>query len=408
MILHKRMAAFAAMGFVMAAGAHAQEAEVMHWWTSEGESKAVAVFADAYGDAGGVWVDSAIAGGPAARQAAITRIVAGDPPTANQFNTSREFEDLVEQGLLADLGEYADTEQWKSVMPESLVETASRDGKFYALPINIHGRSWIFYNADVLEEVGAEPPQGWGDDMFAALDKVKAAGKVPLALSGTPVYELMVFHSIMLDRGGADLWYGAYRDRNEEVLEGDAMRETFETFARLRDYVDPGSPGRLWNAATNMVITGDAAFTSVGDWAKAEFLAAGMTPGEEFGCILPGGVLSIGGDVFVFPVQKDEDAKAAQALLVEVMSDPQVLKDFNLVKGSIPPRSDIDMSDTDVCTQIGSKALQSADTRLPRMSMLVPGTVEGEVQDLVSEFWNDPSMTVDEAMERHAEIVINN
>ena len=151
-----------------------------------------------------------------------------------------------------------------------------------------------------------------------------------------------------------------------------------------------------------------AAFTSVGDWAKAEFLAAGMTPGEEFGCILPGGVLSIGGDVFVFPVQKDEDAKAAQALLVEVMSDPQVLKDFNLVKGSIPPRSDIDMSDTDVCTQIGSKALQSADTRLPRMSMLVPGTVEGEVQDLVSEFWNDPSMTVDEAMERHAEIVINN
>ena len=45
------------------APAHAQEikAEVIHWWTSGGESAAVKVFADQFTKAGGTWVDTAIA-----------------------------------------------------------------------------------------------------------------------------------------------------------------------------------------------------------------------------------------------------------------------------------------------------------------------------------------------------------
>ena len=42
-------------------------AEVIHWWTSGGESAAIAVFADAFNAAGGKWVDNAVAGGSAIR-----------------------------------------------------------------------------------------------------------------------------------------------------------------------------------------------------------------------------------------------------------------------------------------------------------------------------------------------------
>ncbi len=83
-----------------AASAGAQEkAEVIHWWTSGGESAAVKVFADAFNAAGGTWVDSAIAGGEAARTAGINRIVGGKPPTAMQFNTGKQFDELVANGL---------------------------------------------------------------------------------------------------------------------------------------------------------------------------------------------------------------------------------------------------------------------------------------------------------------------
>src|SRR3954469_8144369 len=94
-----------------------EKAEVIHWWTSGGESAAVKVFADQYTKAGGVWVDNAVAGGENARAAAINRIVGGNPPTASQFNTGRQFDDLVKQGLLNNLDTVATAEKWKSFLP---------------------------------------------------------------------------------------------------------------------------------------------------------------------------------------------------------------------------------------------------------------------------------------------------
>ena len=76
------------------------KAEVVHWWTSGGESAAVKTLADAYRAAGGVWIDMAVALGEQARAVAINRIVGGNPPTAAQFNTSKQFLDIVEQGML--------------------------------------------------------------------------------------------------------------------------------------------------------------------------------------------------------------------------------------------------------------------------------------------------------------------
>ena len=67
------------------AQAQANRAEVIHWWTSGGESAALQELASAYKAAGGTWVDNAIAGGEPARATAINRMVGGNPSTAAQF-----------------------------------------------------------------------------------------------------------------------------------------------------------------------------------------------------------------------------------------------------------------------------------------------------------------------------------
>ena len=46
--------------------------------------------------------------------------------------------------------------------------------------------------------------------------------------------------------------------------------------AGTRTYVDANFSGRDWNLASAMVINGDAAFQFMGDWAKGEFLNAGV------------------------------------------------------------------------------------------------------------------------------------
>ena len=87
----------------------AEHIELLHWWTSGGESAAVKVFAERFDAAGGTWVDTAIANGTSARTAGINRIVGGNPPTASQFNTGKQFDDLVSQGLLNTVDQVAES-----------------------------------------------------------------------------------------------------------------------------------------------------------------------------------------------------------------------------------------------------------------------------------------------------------
>src|SRR6478736_3230805 len=128
------------------ASAQEMQAEVLHWWTSGGESAAVKVFADQFKAQGGTWVDTAIAGGVAARTAGINRIVGGNPPTVMQFNTGKQFDELVANDLLRDMDAIATAGKWREVLPPAVADAATRDGKFYAVPVNIHGQNWLFYN----------------------------------------------------------------------------------------------------------------------------------------------------------------------------------------------------------------------------------------------------------------------
>ena len=151
--------AVAAM-FVLAAPASAEErAEVIHWWTSGGESAAVKVFAEQFRAAGGTWVDTAIAGGANARTAAINRTVGGDPPTAMQFNTGKQFDDLVENELLANVDAQEAAQNWKAILPAAFVQAVTRNGHVYAVPVNIHGQNWLFYSNAALHRAGVQPPR---------------------------------------------------------------------------------------------------------------------------------------------------------------------------------------------------------------------------------------------------------
>ena len=94
------------------ASAAPPKAEVMHWWTSAGESAAVHVFADAFNKAGGQWTDNAIAGGETAIAAEISRVTGGNPPTAMQLPTGKQLDDLVAQNLLSNLDDLAAAENF--------------------------------------------------------------------------------------------------------------------------------------------------------------------------------------------------------------------------------------------------------------------------------------------------------
>ena len=405
--MNKNVSALAlAVSLAWAGPALAQEkAEVIHWWTSGGESAAVKVFADQYTKTGGTWVDTAIAGGANARTAAINRTVGGTPPVMMQFNTGKQFDELVENGLLNDVEAIAVEQKWKDKIPGPILAAVTRNGKMFAVPVNIHGQNWIFYNTDVLKKVGVEEPKNW-DEAIAAMEKVKAAGLIPLAFSGQKTWERNLFNAVMLGQGGPKLWQAVYGDKDQAAVKSAEFKNVAETYGKLRAFVDSGAPGRNWNDATSLVIQGKAGFQVMGDWAKGEFIAAGQTAGKEYGCAILSkgtGGYAMGGDVFAFPKTKDPAALKAQVTLAKVLLDPETQLMFNKKKGSIPARQDVDVSSMDVCAQKAVKMIADKSQQAPAQELLTPPAVTGAVEDVISSFWNNPGQSTDTFAQKFGE-----
>ncbi len=379
------------MGLGALAHAAGPKAEVIHWWTSGGESAAVKQFSQAYTAAGGVWVDTAIALGEQARSVAINRIIGGNPPTAAQFNTSKQFLDIVEQGMLNNVDEIALRDGWDKFLPETVLNVVRVKGHFYAAPVNIHMPTWIWYSKSAFKKAGitAEPKNM--DEMFAALDKLKAAGLIPLAHGGQPWQENIVFTAMLANVGGTELYLKVMRDRDPAAIQGDAFRKVLTSYKRLQSYVDKGAPGRNWNDATALLITGKAGMQIMGDWAKGEFALANQAPGKDYGCIAGFGARSpyvIQGDVFVFPKTSDAEAIKAQKLLASVMLSPAVQVEFSNKKGSIPVRTDVDSSRLDICAQQGLTIMKDKSRQLGNGEVYLNPDQNGSLSDILTAYWN--------------------
>ncbi len=117
--------------FMIPSLASATDLEVIHWWTSPGETAAVNQFKKAFDNdgAGDKWIDDALAGGDVARSTDMQRIQGGDPPGAAQFNPGREYEELIKNNQLLDLTDLATADNWeKTFLPADFSAGCIVDG----------------------------------------------------------------------------------------------------------------------------------------------------------------------------------------------------------------------------------------------------------------------------------------
>jgi glucose/mannose transport system substrate-binding protein len=400
-------AVFAASVALPVGAAHATDLEVTHWWTSGGEAAAVAELAKAFDASGNTWVDGAIAGGGStARPIMISRITGGDPMAATQFNHGRQAEELVEAGLMRDLTDLATSEGWADVVAApALLESCTLDGQVYCVPVNIHSWQWLWLSNKAFEDAGVAVPTNW-DEFVAAGPKLREAGKIPLAVGGQPWQRSGAFNVLMNALGGKDLTMQVYDEKNAEVAAGPEVAKIFAAAAQARE-LSEGSNVQDWNQATNLVITDAAGGQIMGDWAQGEFQVAGEVAGTDYTC-LPGlGVnemISTDGDAFYFPVVDDEEISAAQEALASVMFNAETQVAFNLKKGSLPIRKDIDLAAANDCMKKGLEILAAGNT-VTSINQLISPDTNTQIEQLMTEFFSDMSITPEDAQARFAEII---
>ena len=183
----------------------------------------------------------------------------------------------------------------------------------------------------------------------------------------------------------------ARRDRDQKALNSEEFKKVLLAFKRMQSYVDAGSPGRNWNDATAMLISGKGGMQIMGDWVKGEFAAAKQVPGKDFGCIPglnPASPYLIQGDAFVFPKTSNADTVNAQKLLAKVMLAPTTQLEFNKLKGSIPIRTDVDTSSMDICAQAGMAIMKDKSRQVGISEVFLTPDQNGAMQDVLTAFWN--------------------
>lgn len=406
MELTRKLLAATAIVSASASLASATELEVMHWWTSGGEAAAVAEFANAFNATGNTWVDAAIAGGESARAVMVSRITGGDPMGAFQFNHGRQAEELIEAGLLRDITDIAEAEGWTDIVnPSSLLDACTVDGRIYCAPVNIHSWQWLWVSQKAYQDAGVAVPTNWAE-FAAAAPGLEAAGKIPLAMGQQGWQQQGAFNVMMASLLPSEVYTGVYGDKNTEIAGGAEVASVFQAAAAARDMA-ANSTVQNWNDATNLVITGQAGGQIMGDWAQGEFAIAEAVAGEDYSC-LPGlGTnprLSTGGDAFYFPVLSDEAQTAAQGELAAVLLKPETQVAFNLKKGSLPVRGDIDLSAANDCMQKGL-ALLADGALLPDTNMLITPDTANQISTLFTEFFADPAMSAEDAQADFVRII---
>ncbi len=394
--LPAKIATTLTLACMLSTSAFAGEVEVLHWWTSGGEAKSVKVLKDLLEKEGHTWKDMAVAGGAGENAMTVlkTRAMSGNPPTAAQVK-GPAIQEWAEEGLLANLDDVANKENWDKLVPSVVTDQMKYKGSYVAVPVNVHKINWMWCNPSIFVKSGAKIPTTWAEFEVSA-KKIQAAGYLPVAFGGQPWQEATVFESIVVGQAGADFYTKALVDTDPKALNSPEMIKALETFKMVKKYTDKNAPGRDWNMATSMIIKNEAAMQFMGDWAKGEFTAAGKNPGSDYVAVpVPesAGTYLFNVDSFIMFQTKSEDAKAAQDAMARLILDTSFQEVFNVNKGSIPVRTGIAIAafdDIALRSMDEFSAAAANGTLLPSMAhgMAVIPAVQGAIYDVVTKFYN--------------------
>ena len=393
-----------------ATAVHAADLEVTHWWTSPGEAAAVAEFARVFEEqTGNTWVDSALAGsGTGANPVIISRIIGGDPMGATQMNIGRDAEDLIEAGLMRDLTDIVEEVGARDFYADpTLLDTCTYDGKIYCLPINIHSWDWLWLSTAAYEKIGQPVPTNW-DEYVASWPALQEAGVQPFGLaSGWPIAG--VPGALLSGLGGSELVMAINRDKDVEAVRGPDFRRVADAMDAIRQVTPAEVQVPSFADVGNQLLAGEAAGNIHGDWLQGDLQVAGGVPGENYECLPALGLgdqLSGGGDAFFFPVLPegtDEAVIEAQGQLARILIGQDAQLAFNMKKGSMPIRTDIDLAQANPCMQKALGLLENG--LLPSGDWALSSDTQQQLQDLNIEFLGDLSITVDDYVERYASII---
>lgn len=331
------------------AGGGKKQVEVFSWWTGPGEADGLQAMRQIFEQQNPehAFFDAAVAGGSGDKAKALlaSKLQADTPPDTFQGHAGAELQGYIKAGDLEELNFLYDELKLQDVFPSQLIEQISVDGKIYSVPVNIHRSNVLWFNPSVLKEAGVDGAPKTIEEFIAALEKVKATGKIPLSI-GSEWTAVHLLESVLLGTLGTDAYNALFKPGAD--WNSAEVTKALENFRTILSYA--GDPQDDWQPAAKQVADGEAAFNIMGDWAYGYFHnppegGLGKESKKDFDWApAPGteGTYLWLSDSFTLPKgAKNRDGAIAW---LKVAASKEGQDAFNPKKGSIPARKDADQS----------------------------------------------------------------
>lgn len=360
----RRLAAAA----LLAAGtvAQADTLQVLHWWTSASERKAVDLLATRLAAEGVRWSDAAVPGGAGVGAGKVlrSRVLAGDAPEVSQM-VGVTLTEAAGMGLLLELNDVAAADRWSHVLFPTVDALVRFRGHAVAAPLGIHRINTLLWNRALFERLKLAPPLDRAAFERAAA-ALQAAGLTPLAQSSEPWQVGTLFETLVLAEGGPAFHRQLFERRDPSAAADARLLKALERLRALKSHMGKTLVEEPWTATLQRLQRGEAAMMIMGDWAKGELQQNGWVEGEQFGCTAAPGsagwhLYSV--DSLAMFTREYAHADAQQRLARLAMS-PAVQAEYNTIKGSVPVRRDADPTRMDACARRSWSDFARGDTTL--------------------------------------------
>jgi len=297
-------------------------------------------------------IDVTLFSNDAYKQKVKTAIGAGEGPTLIWGWGGGGLKSYVEADQVMDLTSWFDENpDLKERRFPSSFGAATVDDKLYAVPIETVAPIVLFWNKQIFEQVGAEPPESWADIMDL-VPKFNAKGIAPFSLAGQSLWTNMMWLEFLYDRiGGTEVFQNVFDGQKGAWSQPASLQALGEAQKLVKaDGFQKGFQSTVadQNADQALLFTGKAAMMLHGAWTYGSMKADGgdFVTGGNLGYMnfpaVEGGkgdpkdtVGNPGQYVSISSKASKESVDAAKKMLTTTMLDDTEVKQW-IDTGNIP------------------------------------------------------------------------
>ena len=383
---------------------------VISQWAAGSDGAAISALGKLFEQNGGVWDHNPVPGFTTEMMNKLrAQIMAGDPPAASQLK-GPEIAAWSKIAPTVDLDSAVADAGYEKVVAPELAKLHKPYGHWIALPLQLYRINTLFASKKAMDKVGATAlPTTWAEFNTLA-GKMKAAGITPLANGGIRWDDGMKWE-IALNGISPEVYRKAVMELDTDALGGKEVLAAFEQTRKLADWMNPNIAAQSWSVQVAPFIRGEMGMLLMGGWAQGNIINGGFTFNDFLSGPAPqdNGKASyiMNADAFIFWKQKAADLQAGQALLAKLVMQLPTQEMYSHITGSIPVRTDADLSgagwsDAQRSSAQGLKdAVKSGQVVLSLAhNMAQPNQITAAMIDVLTEFVHNTSLQPKEAQQR--------